>query len=64
LDFTGDYAADSDFYQLASQTYRVKKVDLRTYIYYRNMPNSITAKIKEQNSISFANSNLYAHSEN
>jgi glycosyltransferase involved in cell wall biosynthesis len=64
MDFTGDYAADSDFYQLASQTYRVKKVDLRTYIYYRNMPNSITAKIKEQNSISFVNSNLYAHSEN
>ena len=63
-DFMGDYAADSDFYQLASQTYRVKKVDLRTYIYYRNIPNSITSKMKKQNSITFSNSNRYVQSDN
>jgi glycosyltransferase involved in cell wall biosynthesis len=64
LAFEGDYAADSNFYERASQKYTIKKVNLRTYIYYRNMPDSITAKIKKQNAIIIANSNLYAHSEN
>jgi glycosyltransferase involved in cell wall biosynthesis len=52
--FGEDYSADSDFYWKVSQKYTVKKVDLRTYIYYRNIPNSITAKIKKQNEAFFA----------
>jgi glycosyltransferase involved in cell wall biosynthesis len=46
LKFQKKYAADAQFYESASQRYAVKKVDLRTYIYYRNMPNSACAKIK------------------
>lgn len=61
LAFEGDYAADYNFYERASQKYLVKKVDLRTYIYYRNIPNSITSKMKTQNSITLSNSNQYAH---
>jgi hypothetical protein len=29
--------------------FRVKKVSLRTYIYYRNNPNSICSILKKQN---------------
>lgn len=64
LAFEGDYAADSDFFERANKKFRAKKVDLRTYIYYRNMPNSITAKIKTQNAVSLLNSTLYAYVEN
>jgi glycosyltransferase involved in cell wall biosynthesis len=46
--FKNDYAADADFFQRASQKYCVKKFDLRTYIYYRNVPNSICATVKKQ----------------
>ena len=46
--FEGDYAADSNFYEIASKQYDVKKVDLRTYIYYRNIPNSITSLMKKK----------------
>ncbi len=47
LKFHGSYAADAQFYESASKKYRVKKVDLRTYIYYRNNPNSTCAKMKQ-----------------
>ncbi len=50
-DFQGHYAADADFYERAAQHYRVKKVDLRTYMYYRNIPNSICSTIKRQQQI-------------
>ncbi len=48
-DFVGGYAADSDFYSRASKKYLTKKVEQRTYIYYRNSPNSITGRMKEKN---------------
>jgi len=40
------YSADANFYERVSIKYHVKKVDLRTYIYYRNIPNSTCAKLK------------------
>lgn len=43
------YAADADFFEQAETRFRVEKVDLRSYIYYRNMPNSISATVKKQN---------------
>ncbi len=46
LKFQKKYAADAEFYESASKKYAVKKVNLRTYIYYRNIPNSACAKIK------------------
>jgi hypothetical protein len=44
--FKDGYAADADFYHNAEMVFRVNKVNLRTYIYYRNMPNSISASLK------------------
>jgi glycosyltransferase involved in cell wall biosynthesis len=44
--FQNMYAADARFYEIAQQNYRVRKVNLRTYVYYRNMPNSISARLK------------------
>lgn len=49
LKFQDIYAADSYFYEAASKRYVVNKVDLRTYIYYRNIPNSTCAKMKRKN---------------
>jgi glycosyltransferase involved in cell wall biosynthesis len=49
IKFQGGFAADANFYERAAQEFRVRKVDLRTYIYYRNIPNSICATIKKQN---------------
>jgi glycosyltransferase involved in cell wall biosynthesis len=46
LNFTNMYAADANFYERAEQNYAVKKLDLRTYVYYRNNLESLTAKIK------------------
>jgi glycosyltransferase involved in cell wall biosynthesis len=46
FDFVDMYAADADFFEKASEKFNVKKLDLRTYIYYRNIPNSISAKVK------------------
>jgi glycosyltransferase involved in cell wall biosynthesis len=46
LNFTNMYAADANFYERAEQKYAVKKLDLRTYVYYRNNLDSLTAKIK------------------
>ena len=49
IDFRNGFAADADFYEKAGAQFRVKKVDLRTYIYHRNMPNSICSTIKKAN---------------
>ncbi len=52
IDFRGGFAADSAFFEKAGTLFRVKKVALRTYIYYRNNPNSICSVLKKQNSLS------------
>ena len=49
--FKSGFAADADFYERAKTQFRVKKVDLRTYIYHRNIPNSICSNIKKENLI-------------
>ena len=49
LQFRDGFAADSDFFERAKSVYRVRKVDLRTYIYYRNNPNSTCSQVKLQN---------------
>ena len=46
LNFHNIYAADAHFYERAEQQYAVKKLDLRTYVYFRNNLGSLTAKIK------------------
>ncbi len=50
-DFQGQYAADADFYEKVSQHHRTKKVDLRTYVYYRNIPTSTCSTIKRQQQV-------------
>ncbi len=47
--FKDIYAADAHFYEHVSLKYKVKKVDLRTYIYYRNTPGSTCTKLKSKN---------------
>lgn len=49
IHFRRGFAADADFYEKAGDQFRVKKVDLRSYIYHRNMPNSICSTIKKAN---------------
>lgn len=51
INFKTGFAADADFYEQATKLFRVKKLDLRTYIYHRNIPNSICATIKKNNLI-------------
>jgi len=51
IDFKTGFAADADFYEQATKLFRVKKLDLRTYVYHRNIPNSICATIKKANLI-------------
>ena len=51
LKFRDGFAADSDFFERAKARYLVKKIDLRTYIYYRNNPNSTCSQVKLQNLI-------------
>lgn len=48
IPFQDEYAADADFFARAAQKYRVNKVNLRTYVYYRNMPDSICSTLKRQ----------------
>jgi glycosyltransferase involved in cell wall biosynthesis len=48
IQFLDEYGADAHFFERAAQTYRVRKIDLRTYIYYRNIPNSICSTLKKQ----------------
>jgi glycosyltransferase involved in cell wall biosynthesis len=52
IEFKTGFAADADFYERANKKFCVKKFDLRTYIYHRNIPNSICARIKKANLIS------------
>ena len=47
--FENKYAADSHFYEQAAQNFKVAKLASRTYIYYRNHSNSITAQMKQNN---------------
>lgn len=49
LKFQDVYAADAHFYEKAADIYKVNKVNLRSYIYYRNNPNSICGKMKKEN---------------
>jgi hypothetical protein len=46
LKFYDMYGADANFYERAQKQFLVQKLDLRTYVYYRNNPNSLTAKVK------------------
>ena len=46
--FQDRYGADAYFYEHVARHYRVKKVDLRTYVYYRNIPTSICSVVKRQ----------------
>ncbi|KPQ13469.1 MAG: Glycosyltransferases involved in cell wall biogenesis [Algoriphagus marincola HL-49] len=45
--FENRYSADSYFYEQASKKYNVKKSQIRTYIYYRNIASSVTAQHKK-----------------
>jgi glycosyltransferase involved in cell wall biosynthesis len=49
INFRSGFAADADFYEKAKLNFRVKKADLRTYIYYRNIPTSICSSMKNKN---------------
>lgn len=49
LKFKTGFAADADFFEKATAKFRVKKVNLRTYIYHRTMPNSICATLIKAN---------------
>ena len=51
IKFKSGFAADADFFERAETQFRVKKVDLRTYIYHRNIPNSICSTIKKESLI-------------
>ncbi len=46
--FMDRFAADAHFYELVAEKYRVKKVDLRTYIYYRNNQDSVCSVLKKK----------------
>ena len=48
LNFQDMYAADANFYERAEQEFVVKKLDLRTYVYYRTHQDSLTAKLKNE----------------
>lgn len=51
IHFENQYSADSHFYEQASKKYKVKKSQVRTYIYYRNIATSITALHKQSRSL-------------
>lgn len=46
--FTAEYGADATFFEQVSRLYSTKKLDLRTYVYYRNIPNSLSTIIKSK----------------
>ena len=52
ISFRNGFAADAEFFEKAKSQFLTKKVDLRTYVYYRNMPFSICSTIKKQNLLS------------
>ena len=47
IKFLGEYAADSFFYDEVQKIFRVKKSQIRTYVYYRNIESSISALQKK-----------------
>lgn len=47
ISFENGYAADSFFYDEAQKIFEVKKSKSRTYVYYRNIPSSISALQKK-----------------
>ncbi len=51
LNFHNMYGADAHFYEQAEQQFMVQKLDLRTYIYYRNNPDSMTVRVKSESLI-------------
>ena len=51
IGFNEDYGADSDFYERAKKIFNVGKLELRTYVYYRNNPDSTCEKIKSRYAI-------------
>jgi len=55
IDFEGGFAADSAFYERAQIQFKAKKVFQKSYIYYRNNPNSTCAILKKE--LSSSNSN-------
>lgn len=46
--FRSGYAADAFFYEEANKYYKVAKIPLCTYVYYRNRPESICSILKKQ----------------
>jgi glycosyltransferase involved in cell wall biosynthesis len=48
IDFEGGFAADSAFYERAQIQFKAKKVFQKSYIYYRNNPNSTCAVLKRE----------------
>jgi len=48
IDFEDGFAADSAFYERAQIQFRAKKVFQKSYIYYRNNPNSTCAVLKRE----------------
>ncbi len=54
INFADMYGADAHFFENAAKKYRVRKVNLKTYIYYRNIPNSLCSTLKRKNRSAFA----------
>lgn len=46
--FKNIYSQDYEFYQRAKEKYRVEKLTLKTYIYYRNNQDSICSQLKKK----------------
>ena len=44
--FNNSYGADARFYEQAAREYIVRKVNLRTYVYYRNIAGSTCSQLK------------------
>lgn len=55
IKFESKYAADAQFFEKASIYYKVEKVNLRTYIYYRNNPDSICSVLKRETQFLYSN---------
>lgn len=53
IHFENRYSADSYFYEQASRKFTVKKSQIRTYIYYRNIAFSITSLQKQKRTIHY-----------
>jgi glycosyltransferase involved in cell wall biosynthesis len=46
--FKDIYSQDYDFFERSKEIYRVEKLNLQTYIYYRNNQDSICSRLKKQ----------------